>query len=237
MKIYGPDQLIELYGGPEFSDKKGALRLETHAGIEPINNDELWIWNGKDWARANDDLQTQDYPLAQFSMRSPDQVEVKLWDVQGGDQTCLTMATQRVVPMPAKPQEIFQQLRKRTHSSVSCRIGGKARILRQGDWILKQTEGWRTLRSVHELDACVMGQLPGELFVFDAIQKTGDGWCLEGHLFDQKRVQAQKVSMPFRAAQPKQQHKDVDQYDFDDFDDDNDDDVFLSGIMPGGDHD
>ncbi|MCP5492260.1 MAG: hypothetical protein H7A40_04380 [Chlamydiales bacterium] len=236
MKIYGPDQLIELYGGQEFSDKKGALRLETQAGIEPIENNELWIWNGKDWARASKRLQTQDFPLAQFIMRSAEQVEVKLWDVQGGDQMSLSMVAQRAVPAPIKPQEIFQQLRKRTHSSVSCRIAGKARILRQGDWILKQAEGWRTLRSVDEIDSCVMGQLTGELFVFDKIEKSGASWCLQGHLFDQKRVQAQKVSIPFREAQSKKQHKDIDAYDFDDFDDD-DDDVFLSGIMPGGDND
>lgn len=236
MKVYGPDQLIKIYGGSEFSDKKGVLRLETSTGMEPIEDGELWVWKNADWVRAKDGMQTQGFPIAQFFVRSSEQVDIKLWDAQGCDQVHFSLATQRSSPIPIKVQEVFAQLRKRTHTSVSCRLGGRARILRTGDWILKQAEGWRTLRSINEIDACVSGQLTGELFVFDGIKKMAKGWCLQGHLFDQRRVQAQKVSLSFHVAQPKKQHKDIDAYDFDAFDDDDDDD-FLSGFLPGGDDD
>ncbi len=232
LKVYGPDRFIELYGGAEFEAQKCALRVEEDGLLNFLNDGDCWIWKDK-WCKAGNFSSSQSYPLARFSTQGQ-RVEVTLWDVDGVNQMQFSPQLVNIGPRALKAQDIFKQIRKRTHSSVSCRIDGKARIMRKGDWLVKQGDSWHTLRSIEEIDACVQGRISGDLFVFDELEKRSSDWVMRGRLFDQRRTQVQEVALPFSVRNHKPQPEPVDVNDFDHIDDDDD---FLNSLMNGDDDD
>ena len=238
-KIWGPDQLLSLYGGSDF--EKALPRIALNGQMVSLGIGDMLVWKKQQWQEMDDE--DEGLPLAQVSKVGDRGVEFVLWSDDGFEQAKQSVALQRPVNLSFKAQDLIKNLRKRTRSSVSAQIGGKPRVLRVGDWLMKQGGSWKVLRSLKEVDACIKGTLLGELLIVDRIEASGSQSVLKGHVFDERRTQGTEISLAFGGSNshqktPKSKPRIRDFDDDDDllFDDDDDDD-FLNSLMSGDDDD
>ncbi len=235
--ILGPDQLLQLYGGESFSEEKEKFRFFSGDQKLLIGVGDDLVWQEGVWKRP--DGETEGCFLARVLRISPERVQMEVWSPGGLDAQEVSLGVTKTAPLQLKLDGVFTRIRKRTRSCVSCLVDQKSRLLKRGDWLEKKKSGWKTLRSIDELEACVKGESEGELFVFDGVEKIGDQWMFLGHLFDERRSQVVAVQLPLSAKQKQPAKERRPMYDFDDDDDffDDDDDDFLNALIPGGDFD
>ncbi|MCP5509479.1 MAG: hypothetical protein H7A39_03605 [Chlamydiales bacterium] len=237
-QIFGPDQLLNLYGGESFAERKEKFRFcFGHDKLLIGVGDDL-VWQDEKWKEASAVEDSSCCFLARVLSVNDERVQVELWSPGGLDAHVVTLNVTKEAPLQLKFDDIFTRIRKRTRTCVSCLVDQKSRLLRKGDWLEKRKTGWKTLRSIDELESCIQGLSEGELFVFDGVEKIGEQWMFLGHAFDQHHTHAVPVQLPLsaKAKSPPKERRSM--YDFDDDDDFfDDDDDFLNTLIPGGDDD
>ena len=230
--IWTPDQLIQLYGGVSYNDKKNKMRIKLSDKMHFISLGDFFVWADNQWKIPEGDTKNQ--CLSRVVKTTSDCVKFNVWSPQGLDKQVVAFHVSKEGSLNVKIDEMFTRIRKRTKRSVSCFIDQKSRLLRQGDWLERRKSGWKTLASIEELDTCLRGESEGELLVFDGVEKLGDKWVFLGHLFDSKHINVQQIQLPLYS-KPKAAKKSFDMHDFDDDDDlFDDDDDFLNSLIPDG---
>lgn len=68
-------------------------------------------------------------------------------------------------------------------------------MLKEGDWWLKTKSGWRSLRTLADLEAYLDHQIRGELFVFDTVAIEQGKAVLKGRYFDEMRTEMQPIAL------------------------------------------
>ena len=195
-KSLGLDRLYLQYSGSsskkrylvELSDKKeGAYFLA--AGPE-----DYLSWDGKRWKTVTLSNANPSSPLAQI-IDAGSGLEIKIWDENGFFSSSLVLSQTTHLPkLSLKFDEIFQQLRRKSATQVSCLLGKKRVILKRGDWWLKSGSNWHTIRTIEELTAVVEHRLKGELFIFDSLEKVQGKFFVKGHLFDETHTIVQAIN-------------------------------------------
>lgn len=90
-------------------------------------------------------------------------------------------------------------MRLRNSTQVSCALGKRRVILKQGDWLLKTATGWRNVRKIDELQQLLYFRMKGELLIFDGIEREQGRLVMKGHCFNGSRTQMQPFSIPIEA--------------------------------------
>jgi hypothetical protein len=199
-RAFSHDLLLQKYGGREYRSwcEKSVLELESdHATYACFVSAGDYLLHDKgEWrVCAFEDLKVE-HPVARVKAISGKTIEIEAWDETGYCplQFKIEMEKQGGRP-PVKPEAMPASIRLRSGTQVSCALGKRRVILRQGDWLLKTAGGWRNLRRSEEIEQYLHHRLKGELFIFDLIEKEQGRTVMKGHLFDETRTQMQPISL------------------------------------------
>ena len=192
-----PDKFIGVYGGEKYHHKKGAYRLyqPENQSYEFVQDGDFVYFHEKVW-KLIDQEDVRDYPLAQVKVYSQNKLSLRVWDESGMKESSLMVSCKSQPPLNLRVEEIFSKIRPRTSAQVTCKMGGKTAILKNGDWLIRSSNQWKLLRSSNDLKKYLNYELQGELFVFDEIEKNESNPIFKGHLFDTMRTQMQVVRIP-----------------------------------------
>lgn len=207
-KWWLPDLFYEVYGGQEFESVKGAQRLEflsQNPSVCFLKSKTVLIFKEGAWCLYDNKGATEQYPIAEVLTTKPSHMEVKVWDVSGMHSRVISFLPERTKPLNIKAEEVFSNIRQRTATQVSCKIGSKSSLLKKGEWLLKVGSHWKPLKAWEEIEKYLSFQLQGELFVFDGIEKNQGITVFKGHLFDTMREQMQVIRIPL----PKQKKSSI----------------------------
>lgn len=201
-KWWASDRLFETYGGETYAHFVGQERLEFEMSGDAqflyVNPGDLLTWKESKWQKPSD--QTKSEPLARLISVSPYKMEWELWDKSGFEYARVVHSREKAPGITLRIEEVFNRIRQRTTSRISCRIDNKAMILKQGDWLIHLSTGWHTLKTFKEVEAVLNFKVKGELFVFDGLQYTEGKPVFCGTLFDPMRTQIQNVRLPIAQA-------------------------------------
>jgi hypothetical protein len=200
---FSRDQLVTLYGGREYAAWKEKIVLELAKGADTyacfVSAGDYLLYEGKEWrVAALEDLKG-DLPVARVRAVHAGAVEIDVWDETGFCPLQVRVDMEKQVPMQRKSEGLPTHIRLRNSTQVSCALGKRRVILRQGDWLLKTASGWRNLRRAEEIDQYLNRRLKGELFVFDALDKEQGHFVVKGYLFDETRTAAQALALPIES--------------------------------------
>lgn len=207
-RCYPNDLLIQKYGGREFSSWRDKVVLEfskdsgTYA-LFASPGDDL-IYESGEWSIANSrEEMKKDLPVAKVRAVTGKAIEIEAWDDTGFYPVHVNVEMEKQGRIQLKPETMPTAIRMRSGTQVSCAFGKRRMILKQGDWLLKTTTGWRNLRKWEDIDQYLHHRINGELFIFDGIEKEGGRTVLKGHLFDESRTYMQPIALPVDAEKTK----------------------------------
>ena len=196
-KWWGPDKLFEKYGGKEFETYKKKERIEIASKqgkkILFIKENKTFIWKDEDWVPS---IETKGFPIAQVCQIAPHRIEWKLWDATGMESILLTFSKEQPHMIAMRMQDVFKQIRKRTHFCVSCKIDQRVMTLKKGDWLIHTSTGWRKIRDYHEMENLLRFAIQGELFIFDGLEKVDEKEMFCGTFFHPMRTVEHLVRFP-----------------------------------------
>lgn len=213
-KWWGQDILFRLYGGEEYQKLKDKHKLELIGAESPYvclisQGDYLSFENGK-WKTIDLAEASSSCPLAYVNEITANQLKIEIWDETGFAHAIFKIALE-AAQKSARPESVFSSVRFRTAAQVTCLLGKRRIILKQGDWLLKTAAGWRNLKNLNEVESYLAYQSRGELFIFDGIEKQEGTSLLKGHLIDEMRCLASSVAIPIssekKSKSPKKKKK------------------------------
>ncbi len=209
-KAFPLDSLLQKYGGKEFASfaVQAVLEISSRVGsyaLSVASGDYLAYEEGE-WRQKPLQEIRRDQPVAYVRSALEKGIELDVWDEQGFYPLHVVLDAKRQMTSPFGPDALPSAVRLRTGTQVSCSMGKRRLILKQGDWLLRTSSGWRHLRGLEEIKLYLDRRLKGDLFIFDGIEKESQNKCsLRGNLFDETRTYVQPVSVPINM--DKQQNK------------------------------
>ncbi|MEM7174399.1 MAG: hypothetical protein AAF443_00515 [Chlamydiota bacterium] len=199
-KWWGIDRLFETYGGEKYTKLKKCQRIAHLVAGKPVvlylQEGDFISWNGAHWALIKLGEKTQGRPLARMHAVSSYEICWEVWDVSGLRKEEVRQTREKEKNLDYRAEKVFSRIRQRTGASVSCRVGNKNVLLKKGDWLLKSKLGWKTLKSIQDVQDVLNFKLEGDLFVFDGVEKGDKGQVFVGTFFNAMRTQLRQVSLP-----------------------------------------
>lgn len=197
------DLFIQKYGGREYNSwrEKAVIELShgdlTYACFVSLG--DYLLYDEGEWRLCASQELKADRPVAQVKAISGKAIDIEVWDETGFCPLQFKIELEKTGPSPFKSELMPSAIRLRSGTQVSCAFGKRRVILKQGDWLLKTSTGWKNLRRTEEIEQYLDHRLKGELFIFDAIEKEQGRFVMKGHLFDETRTQMQVLSLPIDA--------------------------------------
>jgi hypothetical protein len=197
------DLLIQKYGGREYEawHEKAVIELSrgnsTYACF--VSPGDYLIYDEEEWRVCSFEELKMDQPIAQIKAISGKTIEIEAWDETGFCLLQFKIEMEKQGHSQLKPEMMPSAIRLRSGTQVSCAFGKRRVILKQGDWLLKTSTGWRNLRRSEEIEQYLHHRLKGDLFIFDTIEKEQGRSVMKGHLFDETRTQMQPLTLPIEA--------------------------------------
>lgn len=197
-KWWGPDLLIQNYGGAEYRQWRDKQKIEFFHPIPYalfVTAGDFLLFENDRWKVVPQSEVKSNRPLA--VVRSMGRgLEIEAWDATGFRSVEYKYNQQHPQPIAHKMDNLPTAFRMRTSTQVTCLFGKKRVILKKGDWLLKTATGWHILKKWDEIEDCLQHRVKGELFIFDELEKDEGKVSLKGHLYDEMRVQVQQVAIP-----------------------------------------
>jgi hypothetical protein len=150
----------------------------------------LW-WDGDEWQVGQPQPSA---PIAQLVSVSERGSKVEVWSGSGFDSSVIEMYINQG-SSPLKADQTIMAVRPRAPGEITCQLGKRRVIVKEGDWWVKTERRWRPLRTVEELEAFLHHQIQGELFVFEKIEQTRNQIMLRGKSFDKTRAQIEPLAL------------------------------------------
>lgn len=198
---FNGDLLIQHYGGIEFATwkNKGVLKSVNQNGSYAcfVSERDLLVFKEDEWQVASTEIKTQGLPLARVKKLFPQQIQLEVWNDKGFYSNVIEIP---VTQKNRKKCEIpFTKIRMRSPTRISCSLGKKRFFLKQGDWLFKNPSGWHRLSKPKDIERFLYHRLVAEVFIFDAIVKEQGCFFMKGALFDETRMQMQRIHLPIQA--------------------------------------
>lgn len=199
-KLWGQDAFLLQYGGKEYQawNSKQVLEIpsENRSLFYLVQVGDLFEWRDGEWASATLDLSSGALPLAAVKTMTQRFIELEVWDESGFYSTLIRLDVQPTMRTGYKNEALPQGARLRTSSQVTCCLGKKRLIVKEGDWILKTGRGWKNLKKAQDIEDYVCRKIRGELFVFDGMVHEHGKLLMKGHWIDETRTQVVPFSVP-----------------------------------------
>ncbi len=197
------DLLVQKYGGREYSTWYEKAVLEFSRGSSTyacfVSSGDYLLYDQGEWRVSSLEELNVDQPVAYVKSISGKSIDIEAWDETGFCPLQVKIEMEKQGRCQLKPEMMPSGIRLRSGTQVSCAFGKRRMILKQGDWLLKTSSGWRNLRRADEIQQYLYHRLKGELLIFDGIEKEQGRSVMKGHLFDETRTQLQPLTLPIEA--------------------------------------
>ncbi|MFS8564304.1 MAG: hypothetical protein LVR00_08390 [Rhabdochlamydiaceae bacterium] len=134
-------------------------------------------------------------PIAKVILSAPNEVRLQIWDESGFHTTIAKKPIEQLPKISYKSEELFSSVRARAASEITCLLGKRRVILKEGDWWLKMDNGWKKLKTLNDIEDYLDHRLKGELFIFESIAADKGKVVLKGTSFDVMRTTMHPLSM------------------------------------------
>lgn len=200
MRWWGNDMLFREYGGIEYSilaqKQKIEIKSESGSFFYFLHPGEYIEWVDGAWRETSLEKSNPSLPLAKIKSLSGRYIEVEVWDENGFYPQILKTELQSPVKNGVKNDLAGCTARLRSSSQITCMLGKRRLIIKEGDWILKAGKSWKILRRSKDIDDCINHKILGELFIFDCLEKQQGKLFIKGRLFDEMRTTVQPILIP-----------------------------------------
>lgn len=198
-KLWGQDAVLSRFVESKKKSMKDKVKLEI-SGENPVfcfvGKGDVLQWDGVNWIPLQSLDEGFERPLAQVKTVSSRSIELDVWDEEGFGFLPVKLDLQNMLKPGSQVSMQPQSIRMRSAKQVSCLFGKKRFLIKEGDWILKTSRGFRNLRRAADREDYLGHRLQGELFIFDALVKDQGKLVMKGFLIDEMRMYAQPFSSP-----------------------------------------
>lgn len=222
---YGNDLFLSEYGGPEYSEAKGAEHIlfqsaeHTHS-LFVAEGDALTFSSGR-WQKTAIGKSSRGKSLLIAKEVNNGALIFDLWHPEGTYNLEVTLnktATNIITEQTVKAAIVGARSKK----DWIINFSGTRKLVRLHDWILFHDETCETLDTLEKVDNFLSGEVKGKLLVIDSVEKRAGDNALIGKLFDETRSQMLKITI----GREKIEQKSSDEYTTESYDDDDDYDDF-----------
>ncbi len=189
---WGTDVFLAGWGGDEYRNLTQKIKVAIGPSIYFLNVGDCLYWNGEKWTEGPEEAVG---PIAQLMRGSSQGVDFQVWDETGFSSEKIHLAMESSPKTSFKMDELMTAIRPRTASEITCQLGKRRVILKEGDWWIRTDRRWKPVRTAADLEACLHHQIAGELFIFEKIETTKGKVTLKGQAFDRMRTFSEPVSL------------------------------------------
>jgi len=191
-KMWAPDLFLHQWGGDEYRDLCAKQKVEIDNKVYFLSVGDLLWWDQDEWKVGKPVL--QEAPIAKFVSASGQGVRFEVWNSTGYVSSTIDMALQSSKPLQ-KAEEAITSVRPRSASEITCQLGKRRVIVKEGDWWIKTDRRWRSLKTAADLEAFLHHDIQGELFIFEKIENMKGKTILKGRCFDKMRTESLPLSL------------------------------------------
>ena len=191
-KMWPTDLFLHQWGGEEYRDLSSKHKVEIDHQVYFLSVGDLLWWDGSQWKMGQGAL--EDAPLAKLITTSSQGMVFEVWDPSGFLSSHITMDLQSS-KAPQRVEEAITSVRPRSPSEITCQLGKRRVIVKEGDWWIKTDRRWRALKTAEDLEAFLHHDIQGELFIFEKIENVKGRTVVKGRCFDQMRSESQPLSL------------------------------------------
>ncbi len=190
-KMWTSDQLLHQWGGEEYQELSTKHKVELGSRVYFLEmGDTLW-WDGLAWRRGEE----PGAPLMQMISSHAKGVQMEVWDSTGYATAKIEIPLQPSAQMVLKPDEMITAIRPRSPTEITCQLGQRRVIVKEGDWWVKTGRRWRPLKTARDLEAFLHHEIQGELVMFEKLEVGKGKVALRGRCFDKMRTQSQPLAL------------------------------------------
>lgn len=191
--VWGKDVFLTGWGGDEYREMLNRVKVSIGPDVYFLKTGDLLWWDGQMWVQ---ELQTNTMgPVAQVTKAGINGIDIQIWDVSGFSSQTVHVGIQTPPKSSLNVGELITAIRPRTPTEITCQLGKRRVIVREGDWWIRSDDRWRAVRTASDLEACLHHQIPGELFIFEKVEASKGNVTLEGRVFDSMRTSSEPVSL------------------------------------------
>lgn len=191
-KMWAPDLFLHQWGGDEYRDLSTKQKVEIDGKIYFLSVGDLLWWDENEWKVGQAVL--EDSPLAKFMSASVQGMNFEVWSPSGYSSSKINIALQNS-KTPQKAEEVITSVRPRSGSEITCQLGKRRVIVKEGDWWIKTDRRWRSLKTAADLEAFLHHDIQGELFMFEKVENMKGKTILKGRCFDKMRTESLPISL------------------------------------------
>jgi hypothetical protein len=191
-KMWAPDLFLHQWGGEEYRDLSVKHKVEIDNKVYFLSVGDLLSWDGDEWKIGNPVL--EDAPVAKLLSTSGHEMTFEVWNPSGYISSRINLVLQGS-KAPQKAEEVITSIRPRSPSEITCQLGKRRVIVKEGDWWVKTDRRWRSLKTAEDLEAFLHHDIQGELFIFEKIENTKGKIILKGRCFDKMRTESLPLSL------------------------------------------
>lgn len=189
-----PDLFFKYYGKDLYHELGKAYRLENLQGeFFFLRENSVYTLEENSSLSLSEACPVGAYIF--FKEAKADHLVFYLWNQEGNQWVFLKKPLCGADLTESTLTSLSDTFRIRSLNKVSFRESNRLKILRKGDWMVYGDGGWKLIKSADEMEALLNYKLPGNLFVFDGLQKLRDKIQLTGHLFDTSRTCVKPINL------------------------------------------
>lgn len=190
---WGKDVFLTGWGGDEYRDMTNRVKVSLGPDVYFLKPGDCLWWNGDAWV---DTIESDSIgPIAQLVKATSQGADFQVWDSTGFSSQTIHLGLQVPPKTSFKIDELMTAIRPRSPSEITCQLGKRRVIVREGDWWIRADDRWKPVRTSADLEACLHHQIPGELFIFETVEASKGKVTLKGRAFDRMRTFSEPVSL------------------------------------------
>jgi hypothetical protein len=191
-KMWAPDLFLHQWGGDEYRDLSAKQKVEIEGKVYFLSVGDLLWWDENEWKVGK--AAFEEAPLAKFMSASGHEMNFEVWNPSGYSSSKVNVALQSS-KAPQKAEEVITSVRPRSASEITCQLGKRRVIVKEGDWWIKTDRRWRSLKTAADLEAFLHHDIQGELFIFEKVENMKGKTILKGRCFDKMRTESLPISL------------------------------------------
>lgn len=207
-KVWAFDQFLQEWGGDEYRLLTLKTKVQIGSAVHFLDVKGLLWWDGSSWREGRAEKPCT--PLAQLVSSQDRGVQMMVWDETGYSMSRIDLPLLASSPGDFKFNEMIKAVKARCAGEITCQLGRRRVIVKEGDWWVKVGSRFRPLRSSRDLDAFLHHEIQGELVMFEKIETTPDQVLVKGRVFDKMRAVSQPLALTLdtgkKTSSPRSRH-------------------------------
>lgn len=204
--VWGRDVFLTGWGGQEYREMTSKAKISVGPDVYFLKPGDYLFWDGTKW--VSEWASQEIGPIAQLMKATSRGADFQVWDSTGFSTETIHVEAQTQPKSSLKVDEIMTAIRPRSPTEITCQLGKRRVIVREGDWWIRTDHRWKPVRTAADLEACLNHQIPGELFIFEKVEASKGKVTLKGQAFDRMRTFSEPVSLVLQTEKkPTHSHK------------------------------